>query len=158
MSRNTLISFHSTLAFTFLAGFALPAAAATAARLSESYGKLPLQFEANRGQTDKDVRFLARGQGYSLYLTSGEAVLVLSKKRDAQASAKSVALRMNLVGAARTPAVSGTDELPGKVNYFIGKDPAKWRTQVPTFAKVQYQNVYPGIDLVYYGNQRQLEY
>src|SRR6266699_3262608 len=113
--------------FTFLA-FALPAAAATDARLSESYGKLPLHFEANRGQTDKDVRFLSRGAGYSLYLTAGEAVLVLSKpnarntseRRDAQTQLKSVALRMRLVGAARKPVVSGLDEQPGKANYFIG--------------------------------------
>src|SRR5882724_11903825 len=158
MSGHILIMSRSTLVFAFLAGFALPAAAATDARVSESYGKLPLQFEANRGQTHQDVRFLSRGDGYSLYLTSGEAVLVLSKKRDAQASAKSVALRMTLVGATRKPAVSGADELPGKANYFIGKDRSKWRTNVPTYAKVQYQNVYPGIDLVYYGNQRQLEY
>src|SRR5216117_2365712 len=65
--------------FTFVLGLTLPAAAATNARVSESYGKLPLQFEANRGQTDKDVHFLSRGPGYSLYLTAGEAVLVLSK-------------------------------------------------------------------------------
>src|SRR6266436_2192110 len=75
--------------FPFLAGFALPAAAATDARVTESYGKLPLHFEANRGQTDKDVHFLSRGPGYSLHLTAGEAVLVLSKpnadaKRDAR--------------------------------------------------------------------------
>src|SRR5258707_4385065 len=152
--------------FPFLARFALPAAAATDARVSESYGKLPLHFEANRGQTDKDVRFLSRGLGYSLYLTAGEAVLVLAKPdahsgqapRDADAQVKSVALRMSLVGAAPKPHVSGLEKQPAKANYFIGKDPAKWRTDVPTFAKVHYQNVYPGIDLVYYGNQRQLEY
>jgi len=157
--------------FTFLA-FALPAAAATDARLSETYGKLPLHFEANRGQTDKDVRFLSRGAGYSLYLTASEAVLVLAKpnadakgdvratreRRDTPTRAQSVALRMSLVGAARKPVVSGLDEQPGKANYFIGKDRSKWRTNVPTYAKVHYQNVYPGIDLVYYGNQRQLEY
>ncbi len=166
MSRHTLIPFHSMLAFTFLAGFALPAAAAADARVSESYGRLPLQFEANRGQTHQDVRFLSRGAGYSLYLTAGEAVLVLSKpsadaKRDARsthAQAKSVALRMSLVGATRKPVVSGREELPGKANYFIGKDRSKWRTNVPTYAKVQYENIYPGIDLVYYGKQRQLEY
>jgi hypothetical protein len=141
--------------FVFLAAFALPAAAAPDVRVSESYGKLPLQFEANRGQTHKDVRFLSRGAGYSLYLTAGEAVLVLSKPG---ADAKRVALRMSLVGTARNPVVTGLDELPGKANYFIGKDRSKWRTNVPTYAKVQYQNVYPGIDLVYYGNQRQLEY
>src|SRR5436190_961958 len=149
--------------FTFVLGLTLPAAAAADARVSESYGKLPLHFEANRGQTDKDVHFLSRGPGYSLYLTSGEAVLVLAKpnadaKHDAKAPVKSVALRMGLVGAARKPVVSGLDEQTGKANYFIGKDPAKWRTNVPTYAKVRYQNVYPGIDLVYYGNQRQLEY
>src|SRR5204863_3868068 len=76
----------------------------------------------------------------------------------AKSQGKSVTLRMSLVGAARKPLVSGLDEQPGKANYFIGKDRSKWRTNVPTYAKVQYQNVYPGIDLVYYGNQRQLEY
>jgi len=141
--------------FASLAGFASPTVAATNARVSASYGKLPLQFEANRGQTDKDVCFLSRGPGYGLYLTAGEAVLVLSKPA---VDAKRVALRMSLVGAAREPQVRGLEEQPGKANYFIGKDRSKWRTNVPTYAKVQYQNVYPGIDLVYYGNQQQLEY
>jgi len=148
-SRSMLALFASIL------GFSLPAGAATNARVSESYGKLPLQFEANRGQTHQDVRFLSRGAGYSLYLTAGEAVLLLSKP---DADAKRVALRMSLVGAARKPVVTGVDELPGKVNYFVDKDPAKWRTNVPTYAKVHYSEVYPGVDLVYYGNQRQLEY
>ncbi len=167
MSRCASIPSRRMLVlFPFLAGFVLPAAAATQARVSESYGKLPLHFEANRGQTDKAVRFLSRGAGYSLYLTGSEAVLVLSKpnarnipeRRDAQTQLNSVALRMSLVGAARKPLVSGLEEQAGKANYFIGKDPAKWRTDVPTYAKVHYQNVYPGIDLVYYGNQHQLEY
>src|SRR5258708_14983137 len=156
----------------FIVGFACPAAAAEDARVNETYGKLQLHFEANRGQTHKDVRFLSRGPGYSLYLTAGEAVLVLSKSnadagRDARSTperggaqmpAKSVALRVSLVGAAHKPLVGGLEELPGKANYFIGKDRSKWRTNVPTYAKVQYREVYPGVDLVYYGNQRQLEY
>src|SRR5258706_12828001 len=171
MSRYASIPSRTMLVlFPFLAGFFLPAAAATDARVSESYGKLPLHFEANRGQTDKAVRFLSRGAGYSLYLTASEAVLVLAKpngkrdgrdtraKLDAKAQTKSVALRMSLVGAARKPEVSGLEELPGKANYFIGRDPSKWRRDVPTYGKVHYQNVYPGVDLVYYGNQRQLEY
>jgi hypothetical protein len=79
MSQHKFIPCHSALAFTFLAGFALPALAATEARVSETYGKPPLEFEANRGQTHKDVRFRSRGPGYSLYLTAGEAVQVLSK-------------------------------------------------------------------------------
>ena len=67
-------------------------------------------------------------------------------------------LRMKLVGADPHVEVTGLDELPGKSNYFIGNDPSKWRTNLPTYAKVKYQHVYPGIDLVYYGNQRHLEY
>src|SRR5712672_4733161 len=107
MSRYASIPSRRMLVlFPFLAGFFLPAAAATDARVSESYGKLPLHFEANRGQTDKAVRFLSRGAGYSLYLTAGEAVLVLAKpdaKGDARTAreqrdtpAQFVALRMSL--------------------------------------------------------------
>src|SRR5437773_8090007 len=156
---------------TLVTGFALPFAAAAEARVSQSYGKLPLHFEANQGQTRQDVRFLARGAGYSLYLTAGEAVLVLTKpnpdakrdlrstpeRRGTQPRGTPVVVRMSVVGAAPKPLVSGLDELPGKANYLIG-NPAKWRTNVPTYAKVHYRAVYPGIDLVYYGNQRQLEY
>jgi hypothetical protein len=147
----------------------------TSSRLTEN---CRLHFEANHGQTDEAVRFLSRGSGYSLNLTASEAVLVLEQldperkpnpnakrdahitqaPREAKAQGTAVALRMSLIGAARKPLVSGREELPGKANYFIGSDPAKWRTNVPTYAKVHYQNVYPGIDLLYYGNQRQLEY
>jgi hypothetical protein len=139
------------------AAFPWRAAAVTDDRPSESYGNLRLHFEANQGQTDKEVRFLSRGVGYGLYLTGSEAVLVLTKP-DAKAQGKSVALRMSLVGSSRKPAVSGLEEQSGKANYFVGQDRSKWRTNVPTYARVQYKNVYPGIDLVYYGNQRQLEY
>jgi hypothetical protein len=65
---------------------------------------------------------------------------------------------MKLVGGNPYPRISGLDELPGKVNYFRGKDPKQWKTNVPTYAKAKFEQVYPGIDLVYYGNQRQLEY
>src|SRR5256885_8675745 len=147
MLKQTPIPSCGMFMLSFLAGFALPAAGAIDARLSETYGKLPLHFEANRGQTDKAVRFLSRGAGYSLYFTGSEAVLVLVKpdadaKRNTRAPVKSVALRMSLVGAARKPLVSGLDEQPEKANYFIGGDPAKWRTNVPTYAKVHYRNVY----------------
>jgi hypothetical protein len=160
MFQHALVAFRSTLLlFLLLVSFAFPAAAATDARVSEAYGKLPLHFEANQGQTHKDVRFLSRGVGYSLYLTPGEAVLVLARpNQNAKAEAKPVALHMSLVGAAGKPRVSGREELPGKANYFIGKDRSNWRSNVPTYAKVHYGGVYPGIDLVYYGNQRQLEY
>src|SRR5882762_7422177 len=157
MSRSALIPSRNTLVlFAFSIGFALPATAATNARVSENYGKLPLHFEANLGQTHKDVRFLSRGPGYNLYLTANEAVLVLSKpnadfKRDARgakAQEKFLALRMSLVGAARKPLVGALEEQAGKANYFVGGDRSKWLTNVPTYAKVRYQNVYPGIDLV----------
>jgi hypothetical protein len=137
--------------FAFLFCFALPVAAMAQARIGEAYGQLPLHFEANLGQTHEDVRFLARGPGYNLYLTAGEAVFVLARPHP-------VVVRMNLMGAAPEPLSRGLDELPGKANYLVGNDRAKWRTNVPTYAKVHYREVYPGIDLVYYGNQRQLEY
>jgi hypothetical protein len=171
MSNYAFDSSRSMLLLFFLAGFALPATAAPDARVSQSYGKLPLRFEANQGQTGKDVQFVSRGAGYGLYLTANEAVLVLAKpnldakregpaqaRPDAKAPAKAVALRMSLVGAARKPLVKGVDEFPGKANYFIDNNPARWRSHVPTYAKVHYRGIYPGIDLVYYGNQRQLEH
>ena len=65
---------------------------------------------------------------------------------------------MTLVNANRGSEAAGRDALPGKSHYLIGSDPAKWRTNVPTYAKVGYEDVYPGVDLVYYGNQGQLEY
>ncbi len=207
--------------------------------LAENYGKLPLSFEPNQGQADRRVRFLSRRRGYSLFLTSDEAVLTLetasqkangkgqranvktgvaptgtrpdmvrrsaiarvahhppfgaaalpdvlspsrptkesdnemekprdrragpalplSSRRLADSGESSTVLRMRLVGANASAAVTGADELPGKSNYFIGNDPKKWRTNVPNYAKVRYQDVYLGVDLVYYGNQGgQLEY
>ena len=185
-------------------------------RLAQNYGRLPLSFELNKGQTDSQVKFLSRGRGYTMFLTQGEAVLALragnqkangkgqkakvedrdlwrqpsrihsvdwatdngslatdglfspliqnpksqiqnSPAPSTQPQAPDV-VRLKLVAANANAKVVGLDPLPGKTNYFIGNDPKKWRTNVPTYAKVKYKSVYPGIDLVYYGNQRQLEY
>lgn len=126
------------------------------AQVGEAYGKLPLSFEANAGQADESVKFLARGPGYGLFLTANEAVLTLKKSSDK--TEQQAVVRMKLLGANAEPHVAGQDELPGKSNYFIGNDPAKWRTGVANYAKVQYRDVYPGVDMVYYGNQRTLEY
>jgi hypothetical protein len=184
-----------------------------------SYGKLPLSFEANQGQTDARVRFMARGRGYTIFLTDDEAVLTLWKSspgmsrlgkfgppvrrgpfglidphdgrwpslgdgmeslwrslipdlgqmvpdpsagKGAAAGPESQSpqvMHMSLVGGNAKGRVVGLDELPGKSNYFIGNDPKKWRTNVPSYAKVKYASVYPGVDLVYYGNEGgQLEY
>ncbi len=127
----------------------------------EAYGKLPLSFEANHGQTDQRVHFLSRGQGYGLFLTRTEAVLALRHTESAQSTTRNpqaAVLRMKLAGANPAPAVEGQDELPGKSNYFAGSNPQKWISDVPTYAKVLYREVYEGVDLIYYGNQRQLEY
>jgi hypothetical protein len=187
---------------------------ASQTQLLRTYGKLSLSFEANNGQTDSQVHFLARGSGYTLFLTSSEAVLTLQgsegqpegtgprpgiiEKLQADHSLSTAAalklgipqskgnprqlwhggtgslaqsqlpsspepragavLRMKLVGANPTPRVAGLEQLPGKSSYFLGKDPKKWRTNVPLYTKVKYDGVYPGVDLVYYGNQSQLEY
>src|SRR5438034_9355174 len=150
---------------------------AAQARVTESYGKLPLSFEVNRGQMDSDVKFFSRGSGYGIFITPTEMVLSLGRgsrqetkgpealKRNAgpnrptaAAPRRTSVLRMKLAGANPKPQLTGEEELPGKVNYFIGNDPKKWRTNVSTYAKVKYRDVYPGIDLVHYGNQRQLEY
>jgi uncharacterized repeat protein (TIGR01451 family) len=141
---------------------------ASHAQLVARYGKLPMAFEANHGQTDPRVRFLARGSGYELFLTADEAVLALragsaidlrqsGSEESAGIRATSV-LRMKLAGANLMPTFSGVEELPGRSNYFLGNDPKKWSTNVPTYRKVRYGNVYPGVDLVYYGSQGQLEY
>jgi hypothetical protein len=149
----------------------------TQGRILQTYGNLPLSFERNQGQTDPQVRFLSRGRGYALFLTADEAVFSLhgepdNKRRATTVQGRSVApelprralrgsltaLRMKLVNANPTAEIVGADELPGKSNYFLGNDPEKWRTDVPTYAKIRYRNVYSGIDLVYYGNQGQLEY
>jgi hypothetical protein len=142
-------------------------AVAEAARLhaNEAYGKLPLSFEVNQGQTDTHVKFLSRGSGYSLFLTPGEAVLSLQRSRAAgeirsDGNIGQVAndvLRLKLIGSNPTPKIEGSDPLPGKTNYFIGNNPRNWRTNVSTFARVHYREVYPGVDVVYYGNQGKLE-
>ena len=180
-------------------------------RLAADYGKLPLTFEVNRGQTDPQVKYLSRGRGYTLFLTGEEAVLEAriqdsgfssqaSEIRNQKSEMKSretssittgnplmlgvfhslppkgagaqlqrttdhgprtnhpiqnpkskiqtQVVRLRLVGANGNADVAGADELPGKVNYFIGNDPGTWRTNLPTYAKVKYQGVYPGVDLV----------
>jgi len=116
------------------------------------FGQLPLRFEPNQGQTDSKVDFIARGAGYGLFLTPNQAVLSLRSNQN------SSAVHMELAGGNPAAAVAGADQLPGKSNYLIGNDPAKWHRDIPQFSRVRYQGVYPGVDLVYYGNQGQLEY
>jgi hypothetical protein len=134
-------------------------------RVLATYNHLPLMFEPNQGQTDPRVRFLARGSGYGLYLTGNEAVLALqpsaleaSAANSEHPATRTSVVRMKLIGAASSSDPVGDVQLPGRSNYFIGNDPAKWHRDIPQFARVRYRDVYPGIDLVYYGNQGRLEY
>ncbi len=136
----------------------LDSSAATSALLA-SYGQLPLSFESNQGQTDPSVNFLSHGSGYGLFLTPTEAVLSLQKAAADPTSAPAPdVLRMQLVGANAAPHIVGQDQLPGTSNYLVGNDPSQWHTNIANYGKVEYQDLYPGVNLVYYGNQQQLEY
>ena len=143
-------------------------------RIAEQFGKLPLSFEINKGQVDRSVKFLSHGTGYDLFLTATEAVLRLQKPRPPQQDRlkettlantsadtngrEGTVLRLRMLASNATSQVEGQEELPGKVNYFSGNDPAKWYRNIPTYKKVRFKDVYPGIDLVYYGKQRELEF
>jgi photosystem II stability/assembly factor-like uncharacterized protein len=162
------------------------------AHMLESYGSLPLSFESNQGQSAAQVKFLAKGNGYNIFLTEDETVIKLlspeqaesakeSKIQDATAddlsqkslplpsakkgvadqknlSSQESVLRMKLVGAKRPSQIRGVDPLEFKSNYFAGKDPSAWHTGISNFAKVLYEQVYDGVDMIFYGRQQQLEY
>jgi len=120
--------------------------------VAEAYRRQPLSFEANQGQTDPLVRFLTRGPGYTLFLTSAAEAVLLSGEGQPQV------VRLELVGANPQPEVSASDERTATSYYFVGNDPKRWRSRVARYGRVRYAAVYPGIDLVYYGNSGQLEY
>ncbi len=133
----------------------------TSPKVAADYGRLPLSFVVNQGQSAPQVRFAASGQGYQVILTSSEAVLGLSRPgRGGDKSAASIgdSFKLDLPGSKAGIAPTGEKQLPGKANFFLGNDPAKWHADIPTYSRVRYAEVYPGIDLVYYGNQRQLEF
>jgi len=137
------------------------------ARVLKSYGALPMSFEVNQGQADSSVRFLARGQGYAVLLRPSEALLALRppsqntrvhEKAGELPQSSSRPLKMKIENANLSAPTTGLHRLPGVSNYFIGNDPSHWHTNIPTYEKVQFENVRPGVNLVYYGNQGQLEY
>lgn len=127
--------------------------------LGRAYGRLPLAFEANRGQFDRRAAFVARGAGYSLFLTKRSAVLSLAAggSRGHKAS-RHAALTIGLVGASPRARLTGERGLPGKVNYLIGRNRSRWHTSVPTFGRVAYSGVWRGIGASFYGHGGQLEY
>jgi hypothetical protein len=155
------------------------AGAFSAKPIQVSFAALPLVFEQNQGQTDAQVKYMARANGYQLFLTSHDAVFSLhSKSSSSEAAARresrtsqlenrnlgdhrksrSSAVRMRLVNGNADATVTAADPLPGKSNYFIGNDPKNWHTNIAQFARVSYKNIYPGIDLAYYGEQSKLEF
>ena len=169
-----------TIASNHMAASMQPATALSAAQkqdLTRAYGALPLAFEANQGQTAPAVRYLAHGQGYQLFLTNQEAVLTLREPTDAgtksakgaallaarthrkpHVAGRASALRVRFDGANSAAEITGTKQLPGKTNYFIGGDRTKWHTDIPSYAAVRYQGIYPGVDVLFYGREQRLEY
>ncbi|MCI0489287.1 MAG: SBBP repeat-containing protein, partial [Blastocatellia bacterium] len=144
----------------------------TSDRLKNNSGGLPFTFEPNQGQIDPQVKFISRGQGYTMFLTPTEAVMKLKSEKSGVGSQNQTpsqltsdrrppttdVLRIRMVGANPYPKITGIDKLPERVNYFIGRNPAKWRADVPAYTRVKYESIYRGIDMVYYGKDGELEY
>jgi hypothetical protein len=139
------------------------------ATLASNYGHLPLAFEPNMGQANTQVRFLARGRGITAFFTDHETALVFSRNRKSKQACRSrreqmpgqfeqSIVVMKLKNSYRPRREIGLEKLPGISNYFIGNQPANWRTHVSQYARIQYEGVYPGIDLVWYGSQGRLEF
>lgn len=159
------------LPLLLLAGFLGVQLACSAGSLDErslpvSYGSLPLIFEANHGQADPQARFVARGHGYALFLASREVVLAAADPsprgslsgRGQDTHSRPAVVRMRFLGARAAAALEGDEPLPGTSSYFVGRDAGQWRRRVPTYARIKCRSLYPGIDLVYYGNHGRLEY
>jgi len=136
--------------YLFVFAFFLHAFTAWAAEPAP-YGKVPLSFEKNLGQVDSRVRFLSRGSGYGVFLMDREAILRLNHRAPAT-------VRISLAGQSSASTIEAVDPLPGKTHYLKGPGPDQWHADLPTYGRVRYNGVYPGIDIIYYGNQRQLEY
>ena len=157
-----------------------PASAAPAARLrvQANYGALPLAFEQNQGQTDPQVKYLARGHGYTLFLTANDAVFSLQSRpvatgpsaaqsskselknfarRDKDQKDSAAVVRMHLVDSNSQATVEGSGPMAGTANYFLGNDPSKWHSGVARYARVSYQNVYPGVNMAFHG-EHELEF
>jgi hypothetical protein len=151
---------HGSLDPTARTAGAVDIAATAARQPAATYGQLPLSFERNVGQVDARVEYLPRGKGYTLFLTAGaKAVLSLGGDGadpdvpETTENNRGAVLKLRFVGAGQNTAGEGTSKLPGVVNYLVGSDRAAWRAGIPTFSKVQYPDLYPGIDVVFYGNQ-----
>jgi hypothetical protein len=176
MKITTRLNPLSFFIFAFLQIFILQkvwgAGFASQAQVFQNYGQVPLRFEPNFGQTDPLVRYITRGNGYAMYFMPTEIALaldvstnpVLSRHRPLSSFStyskgrQFRLIHLTLVGANTNAVISSEQTLPEKVNYFIGNDPSRWQRNLSVFGRVHYQDIYPGIDLTFYGNQSQLEY
>jgi hypothetical protein len=153
----------------------VPASASQSGRMRSDLDALPLAFEANQGQTDPQVKYMARGKGYTAFLTADETVfamqspranvgitgkggLLSAHKTDKATKDETAAIRMKLVGANENAPIAVENELPGRSNYFIGNDRSQWHAGVKQYARVSYNQVYSGVNLAFHGQQKQLEF
>ncbi len=148
---------------------------ADSARVNASYAALPVAFEPNVGQTDAQVKYLARGQGYSLFLSSTAAYFAVPdsaqpsprkryapqvtaadamRRREPREPARTASIEMEILGSNAAPQIIAENKLPGVTNYILGRDPSKWHSGVPHYAQVRYRDVYPGVDIAYHGASR----
>jgi hypothetical protein len=153
--------------------------AAQSTRVRASLGTLPLAFEMNQGQTDPQVKYMARGNGYTVFLTANDTVFALQSssqpantragrnhglaavgkdKQKVNQQDQTAAIHMHLVGGNPQAEIAAGSELPGRSNYFIGSDPSQWHADVPHYARISYREAYPGVNLAFYGVQKQLEF
>ncbi|MFL6352999.1 MAG: SBBP repeat-containing protein [Bryobacteraceae bacterium] len=165
MARRTSAQIFIGFLTIFAAQGALAANSNSTPKSATTNYARPLSFEPNQGQTNKQVDFLAHGDGYSLFLSHAETVMVLQRNAAAKAnshirptSVNSTAVRLRPVGGNASAKVDALGQMPGKSNYFTGNAPERWHRDIPNYVQVRYGNVYPGVDMIYYGNQRQLEY
>ena len=166
--KNTSSSRKNTTAPLLRTGVDTP-------RWEKAYAQLPMGFEENRGQAARDVKFVSHGSGYALSLAPQEVDVALLRRRamtasplhrpaalralrEARKALKTTVIRMQLEGANPAPAIAANEPLPGRSNYFIGNNPDKWVTDVPSYGGVKYSGIYPGVDVEFYGNQRHFEY
>ena len=133
------------------------AASGANARIAGAFAGLPMYFEKNHGQTDASVKYFTRAAGYNMYLTGSEAVMVMAPAKAAKSQAP-IVLRMKLNGADAKAAIKGLEMMPSRTSYFFGSNPAKWQVGVEQYARVRFSQVYPGIDMVYYGKQGHVEH
>ncbi|HTJ29651.1 MAG TPA: SBBP repeat-containing protein, partial [Acidobacteriaceae bacterium] len=135
-----------------------------------TYGNLPLTFEPNQGQLSPNFQFMSHGEDYSLSFQPDKVAVTLtsfqgssfhsssSSGRDAVSASTHDSFLIQLLGAAPNAQSSAEDPTITRSNYFLGNNPANWHTGIPNYRRIRYREIYPGIDLVYYGNHRRLEH